>query len=54
MLTVRLGQKPLFPQLVARFSSLGENLVGRDINLGEDETSTSQEIVKIIRLGLAW
>lgn len=50
LLAVRLRQKPLFPQLVAKFSSLGARLMGRDINLEEDETSTE----KIIQLGLAW
>lgn len=44
----------LVAKLVAKFSSLCSRLVGRDINLGEDETSASQEIVKIIQLELVW
>lgn len=50
LLIVRLRQKPLFYQLVAQLSPLGASLVWRDVTLEGDETSTSQEIAKIIKM----
>lgn len=48
LLTVRL----MFYHPVAQLSPLGASPVGRDVALEGDETSTPQEIAKIIKQGL--
>lgn len=50
--TMRLRQRPPFYQLVAQLLSLGAELVRREVALEAGETSTPQEIGKIIKQGV--